>query len=111
MQCNLVQPGDCLHNGPRRAIRGGSWNGNARNVRAAYRSRNEPDNRWNNLGFRCAGAHARTGWFGPEQTVIRVVHKEPQNPMPPGVRVAGSSENSPGGSLYPAMKTPGISGQ
>ncbi|MEA3465676.1 MAG: hypothetical protein U9R29_06680 [Thermodesulfobacteriota bacterium] len=32
--------------------RGGSWNNNARNARAANRNRNRPDNRNNNLGFR-----------------------------------------------------------
>jgi formylglycine-generating enzyme required for sulfatase activity len=40
-------------------VRGGSWNDNARNVRSAYRNRNEPGNRNDNLGFRCAGAHDR----------------------------------------------------
>ncbi|MGE0756415.1 MAG: hypothetical protein AB7O38_05325 [Pirellulaceae bacterium] len=34
--------------------RGGSWNNNARNCRAAYRNRNSPSNRNNNLGFRVA---------------------------------------------------------
>ena len=33
--------------------RGGSWNSEARNVRCAYRNRNNPDNRNNNGGFRC----------------------------------------------------------
>ena len=37
-----------------RVIRGGSWNTNARNVRAAYRNGNEPGNRNDNLGFRLA---------------------------------------------------------
>jgi Sulfatase-modifying factor enzyme 1 len=37
-----------------RVIRGGSWNNDAQNVRAAYRNHNEPANRNNNLGFRCA---------------------------------------------------------
>jgi len=37
-----------------RVNRGGSWNNNPRNVRAANRSRNTPDNRNNNLGFRLA---------------------------------------------------------
>jgi formylglycine-generating enzyme required for sulfatase activity len=45
--------------GANRVVRGGSWNNNARNVRSAYRNRNEPGNRDNNLGFRCAGAHDR----------------------------------------------------
>ncbi len=35
-------------------IRGGSWNNKPRNVRSAYRNRNTPDNRNNNLGFRLA---------------------------------------------------------
>lgn len=35
-------------------IRGGSWNNNAQNARCAYRNANEPGNRNNNLGFRCA---------------------------------------------------------
>ncbi len=37
-------------------IRGGSWNSNAQNVRAAYRNGNEPGNRDNNLGFRLVRA-------------------------------------------------------
>ena len=35
-------------------LRGGSWINNARNVRAAYRNWNSPDNRNDNIGFRCA---------------------------------------------------------
>ncbi len=33
-------------------LRGGSWNNNPGNLRAANRNRNRPDNRNNNLGFR-----------------------------------------------------------
>ena len=33
-------------------IRGGSWNNNAQNCRAANRNNNNPDNRNNNIGFR-----------------------------------------------------------
>src|SRR5450755_4327632 len=36
-------------------LRGGSWNNNPRNVRVSNRNRNEPTNRNNNNGFRCAG--------------------------------------------------------
>jgi formylglycine-generating enzyme required for sulfatase activity len=35
-----------------RVLRGGSWNNNARNCHTAYRNRNEPGNRNNNIGFR-----------------------------------------------------------
>ena len=38
----------------RRVIRGGSWFDDARNVRAAYRNWNEPGDRDDDLGFRCA---------------------------------------------------------
>ncbi|MCK6591997.1 MAG: SUMF1/EgtB/PvdO family nonheme iron enzyme [Polyangiaceae bacterium] len=48
--------------GSNRVIRGGSWNSNARNVRAANRNANAPGNRNANLGFRVARAHERAGW-------------------------------------------------
>jgi len=35
-----------------RVLRGGSFNNNHRNVRAAYRNRNNPNNRNDNNGFR-----------------------------------------------------------
>jgi formylglycine-generating enzyme required for sulfatase activity len=38
----------------RRVLRGGSWNNNARNVRAANRNNNDTANRNNNIGFRLA---------------------------------------------------------
>ena len=36
----------------RRVVRGGSWNNNQDNARTAYRNRNHPNNRNNNIGFR-----------------------------------------------------------
>ncbi len=36
----------------RRVVRGGSWNDNRENARAAYRNRNDPNNRNNDIGFR-----------------------------------------------------------
>ena len=36
-------------------VRGGSWNNNQNNARAAYRNNNHPDNRNNNIGFRVVG--------------------------------------------------------
>ncbi|MCB9503790.1 MAG: SUMF1/EgtB/PvdO family nonheme iron enzyme [Deferribacteres bacterium] len=35
-----------------RVVRGGSWNNNPNNVRAANRNNNNPENRNNNIGFR-----------------------------------------------------------
>jgi len=36
----------------RRVVRGGSWNNNQNNARAAYRNHNHPNNRNNNVGCR-----------------------------------------------------------
>lgn len=55
-----------------RVIRGGSWNSNAQNVRAAYRNWNSPENRNNNLGFRCR-THGESGWTPREQTTHQSV--------------------------------------
>ncbi len=41
-------------NGQYRVLRGGSWNNNANNARAANRNNNTPTNTNNNNGFRCA---------------------------------------------------------
>ncbi|MBA2591665.1 MAG: SUMF1/EgtB/PvdO family nonheme iron enzyme [Gammaproteobacteria bacterium] len=35
-----------------KVVRGGAWNNNRDNARCAYRNRNHPDNRNNNIGFR-----------------------------------------------------------
>ncbi|MEB3238556.1 MAG: SUMF1/EgtB/PvdO family nonheme iron enzyme [Candidatus Sericytochromatia bacterium] len=40
--------------GSNRVIRGGAWNNDASNTRAANRNNNDPDNRNNNIGFRLA---------------------------------------------------------
>ncbi len=52
MACQTAGAGQ----GVNRVNRGGSWNNNAANCRAANRNRNNPDNRNNNLGFRPAPA-------------------------------------------------------
>jgi len=82
-----VGEGDDRDAGAKRVVRGGSWNNNARNVRAAVRNRNHPDNRNNSLGFRCARAHLRTE-SGPEQIIIRGA--APAMPKPKDRRRASS---------------------
>jgi hypothetical protein len=54
--------------GSNRVYRGGSWNSNARNVRAAYRNANDPGNRNDNLGFRLAREQERAGRPAPDPT-------------------------------------------
>jgi hypothetical protein len=39
-----------------KVLRGGGWNNNEAFVRAANRNHNQPDNRNNNIGFRCVVA-------------------------------------------------------
>ena len=52
-------------------MRGGSWNNNPQNVRVSNRNRNEPTNRNNNIGFRCAG------YTEPGPSFIRARRREP----------------------------------
>lgn len=51
-----------------RVVRGGSYFNESRNVRCAYRNRNNPDNRNDNIGFRVVAATffmtAGTSWWG-----------------------------------------------
>lgn len=51
-----------------RGLRGGSWNNNARNTRAANRNNNTPGNRNNNNGFRLASTPSRAGTAFPTGT-------------------------------------------
>ncbi|MCF6153833.1 MAG: hypothetical protein E3K36_00975 [Candidatus Brocadia sp.] len=42
-------------------VRGGSWNNEGNRCRCANRNRNNPDNRNNNIGFRCASTQILRG--------------------------------------------------
>ncbi len=94
-RCNLAGVATVV-NGVEPVVRGGSWNDKAQNCRSAYRNRNHPDNRNDNLGFRCARAHDCASRRGPEQTLARRPHRQAlrvpfgrsQNPKPPGAFVA-----------------------
>jgi hypothetical protein len=59
-----------------RALRGGSWNNEPQNVRAAYRNNNEPAKRNNNNGFRVASrpSNAGVGMFTDISRVPEGVH-------------------------------------
>ncbi len=54
-------------------LRGGAWNNNARNLRAAERNRNEPDNRNNNIGFRVARDVERSRERGFEAGAVEIM--------------------------------------
>lgn len=69
--------------GANRVNRGGSWNSNARNVRAANRNNWHPDNRNDNLGFRCARAHLQAGWPAPDPAVILSANAAANSSKPP----------------------------
>jgi hypothetical protein len=63
-----------------RALRGGSWNNNQDNARAAYRNNNHPNNRNNNNGFRVALVVPHlipclTGWHPAPASGIRLRQK------------------------------------
>ena len=70
-------------------LRGGSWNDNARNCRSAYRNRNAPDNRNDNIGFRPARAPDRRGSAGPDQVGVQGSGARHRPPKPKGRRCAG----------------------
>ncbi len=67
-----------------RVIRGGSWNDDARNVRAAHRNANEPGNRNDNLGFRCGELAT-----GPDRPLGNRPASGPPHPAPANVQTAG----------------------
>ena len=49
-----VDPWGSMDGGANRVIRGGFWGSSARYCRSAYRGRYSPDDRYDDLGFRCA---------------------------------------------------------
>jgi hypothetical protein len=68
-------------NGGQRVLRGGSWNNNPDNARAANRNRNNTGNRNNNVGFRLASTlvEPEPAWSRPRRArkrVSRVCHDE-----------------------------------
>jgi len=72
--------------GDHRVNRGGSWINDARNVRAAYRNANHPDNRNHDLGFRLARAQEHAGGRVPD----------PPRHLSAGPRVRGEQQADTG---------------
>jgi hypothetical protein len=77
-----------------KVVRGGSWNNHRDNARCAYRNRNQPDNRNNNIGFRVVLRRSHVlpalllvpspGWNGtPGRAPVRV----PEMPADPPARI------------------------
>lgn len=88
----VVYSGGRGHMGSKRVMRGGSWNNNARNVRAATRNWNSPENRNNNVGFRLARAQTLARRPAPDPTfappvVLALVPGRRQTALGAGVRV------------------------
>ncbi len=83
-----------------RVLRGGSWNNNPSNCRSAYRNRNEPENRNNNVGFRLASTpHAGVPGstdLGRAPGPSRAVHDE---------QAGASPRVHPGDGARPARRT------
>ncbi|MBI5479967.1 MAG: SUMF1/EgtB/PvdO family nonheme iron enzyme [Deltaproteobacteria bacterium] len=84
-----------------RVIRGGSWNNNPNNLRAANRNRNTPTNRNDNIGVRCAKtvddpAKPRQGVRSRAVPVATARERRPTvHPVRPGPRVSGRAEERP----------------
>jgi hypothetical protein len=70
-----------------RVLRGGAWNNQPQNVACAIRNRNNPDNRNNNIGFRCA----KTPPGQKEKSKIPNFKPRPVFPESGGSRAAGSA--------------------
>ncbi|MGH2504868.1 MAG: SUMF1/EgtB/PvdO family nonheme iron enzyme, partial [Ktedonobacterales bacterium] len=63
----------------RERLRGGSWNNDAENARAAYRNNNQPDNVNNNVGFRLARVpmtQDQSGWPANAARLARGCRRE-----------------------------------
>jgi len=80
-----------------RVLRGGSWNNNARNTRAANRNRNQPGNRNNNIGVRVVlgvGASTPRG-CGTGNGPARSLWPEPHAPRLVRARRRASPDRCP----------------
>jgi hypothetical protein len=76
----LGQPGNW------RVVRGGSWNNNQNNARAAFRNHNHPDNRNNNNGFRVVGVRRSTPYLFSKGSRTLPLRKGVCWPREPGSR-------------------------
>ncbi len=89
------------------AVRGGSWNNNMDNARAAARNNNHPNNDWNNNGFRVGASHDfHFAGSACCPTCLRQVgqrsRRKPARPVScPASKLAGQIQNSPAPSGSP----------
>jgi len=60
-------------------VRGGAFNNESRNVRAAYRNRNNPNNRNDNIGFRVVVSTFFPRWKCPPASTAGCLRAEAKN--------------------------------
>jgi len=65
-------------------LRGGGWNNNARNCRAAYRNTIDPDNDWNNTGLRLSAAQVCHSSGGSDPVSELSAYPRRQSSIPVG---------------------------
>ena len=88
-----------------RVLRGGAFNNDANNLRAAYRNNNDPDNENNNLGFRVVWSSAgvpeivgRSSFRGQSSGPRASSAGSARFPVQSGIRVAAEAAGKEEGS-------------
>ena len=91
--------GDC----GRRVLRGGSWNNNPRNLRVSNRNSNEPSNRNNNNGVRCAWDAGRRENAAARAGPIRETRRSGSAFLLPGFDPGASAVETPNINAGPGL--------
>jgi hypothetical protein len=95
----------------RRVLRGGAFNNNRQNVRAAYRNNNDPANRNNNVGFRvsCELSHIffpLPGGWAPAHPGLFATKVATDLQQYPQIKVCGLSEGEEMARVSPVRTGP-----